>query len=157
MNTIIISPFSNKLGDKQNAKNYPYWRELVGRLRLAGMYVIQLGAGDEPKIGANGYLYNQKFDEIAKLIRNSHLWLSVDNFLHHLVKAECPEKPGIVIWGPSDPELFGYPEQINVLKSRATLRPRQWAIWNECEFNPDIFPDYNEIMDIIKNKLFATV
>lgn len=157
---IIISPFSNvrKFNEKEpvifeNAKNFPYWRELVGLLRLEGYFTAQIGIPTEKYIGTNVFLNNKKLSELPTLIRSFDLWLSVDNFLPHLVHAMCPEKKGIVIFSRSDPKIFGYEENINLLKSRNYLRKDQYGYWWDCEFIKVAFPSAEYVFDIIKQYL----
>lgn len=160
---ILISAWSNEKmfsvkGHPQfkNPKNYPFWRQLVALLRLQGHRVIQIGLSGEKTIGANGFLYNKSLGEIAGMIPNYDLWLSVDNFLPHLVKAMAPEKQGIVIFSRSDPKIYGYEENINILVDKKYLRPDQFGLWWNCEFILEAFPDpelvFSEFLKITKEK-----
>jgi hypothetical protein len=45
----------------------------------------------------------------------------------------------IVLWGRSDPEIFGHPENINLLKDRQYLRPEQFRWWDDVEYSEDVF------------------
>jgi hypothetical protein len=52
-------------------------------------------------------------------------------------------RPGVVIFGPSDPVIFGHEENVNLLKDRRFLRKQQFWLWSQIEphlaSNPDIF------------------
>ncbi len=154
---IVISPWSAKLIkdgiERPNAKNYPYWRQLVALLRKDGHTVYQIGLGGERIIGANGFLFNQKFEDLKKLIINTHTWVSVDNFLPHFVNTECMQKPGFVVFGLSDPRIYGYSYNRNLLKSEEYLRPDQANMWFDIAPQDDAYFDYLEIRKIIYEKL----
>jgi hypothetical protein len=64
-------------------------------------------------------------------------WIGVDSFFQHF----CWDlgKPGIVIWGQSDPNIFGHPENINLLKDRKYLREKQFWLWEQAEYNEEAF------------------
>ena len=102
-------------------KSYPYWDELIGMLENNEVKKIE------------GILSEQ---EIIDLVNWCDTWVSIDSFLPHLV-AFKKLKPGIVIWGKSDPDIYGYKTNINLLKDRSFLRPDQFRWWN------DVSPDYN--------------
>lgn len=136
---IIISPFAQKLRNgKINPKNYPYWYELIDLLKKEGYEVIQVGVtGEEPLIYE--FKQNMPLTELATLVSECDTWISVDSFFQHF----CWDlkKPGIVLWGQSDPNIFGHPENINLLKDRKYLRPYQFHLWEQCEYNKDAFVD----------------
>lgn len=148
---IIISPYSKPLRNgKRNAKNYPHWSELVIRLRKKYDDIIQIGIEGEEKIkGVKEFKQNLSLSEIKKLVQESEFWISVDNFLPHL--SHHVKKPGVVIWGFSDPNIFGYPENLNILKDRKNLRQRQFDIWEIIAFNPNVFLSADEIIKLILN------
>jgi hypothetical protein len=134
--TIIISPFSRA------AKNYPYWNEFVNLMlqQNNNFKLIQIGKAGEPQIqGIHEYFWNLPFATIEKMIRECKLWISVDNFLPHLVNCMEAVIPGVVIWGISDPKLFGYDYNTNILKSKIFLRLDQFNSWNGIELNKDAF------------------
>lgn len=149
---IIISPYSRKLiNNKSNPKNYPYWQNVINKLKHEFNF-IQIGSTDEPKLqNIYEYKYNLSFIELTNLIHdiNCHCWISVDNFLPHF----CANinSPGIVIWGQSDPKIFGYDMHINLLKSRTFLRSDQFNIWECTAFNEHAFVSPNTIINQIKN------
>jgi hypothetical protein len=115
---ILICP-----GNVQTAKSYPYWNEF---LTLAKGYEIK-------KI--EGMLEEQA---IIDLVNWCNVWISIDTFLPHLVRRHNL-KPGIVIWGKSDPLIFGYKENANLLKDRKYLRTEQFRWWFDEKHDPDVF------------------
>lgn len=140
MSRIIISPYSAKLADgRVNAKSYPHWLKLVQLLNREGYEIIQIGVAGEDRIeGVAQFVQGWPFNKLKQLIEDCALWISVDNFLPHFVHCEC-RKPGVVLWGPSDPRIFGYPENVNLLRGRDFLRPHQMQTWNEWDHNPLAF------------------
>jgi len=147
---ILISPYSRQMRNgKDNPKNYPYWKEVVSQLSLEGKKVIQLASENEPPIGANEVKLKLPLRELKNLLEQCDTWAAVDNFWPHF--CALSKKPGVVIWGKSDPLIFGYPWNINLLKSRDCLRWNQFDIWESDTFDPKVFfPAYEVIAAIHK-------
>jgi ADP-heptose:LPS heptosyltransferase len=143
---ILISPFAQNLRNgKDNPKNFPYWPELVKLLRDGGFEVIQIGAAkDTPIEGKTVFKQNLKLKEIANLIKECDVWISVDSFLQHL-NQYYTKKRGIVIFSQSDPKHFGYPLNNNILKDKKYLREKQFWLWEQCEYNKDAFVTAEEV------------
>ena len=119
-------------GNVQNAKSYPYWEEF---LKLAKDHEI---------IEIKGLL---PIKDIVTLIEGCDKWISIDSFLPHLCKY-LKLKPGIVIWGKSDPLIFGYPENVNLVRDRKRLRPDQFRWWKDIKWDKD---DFISADDLIKS------
>ena len=145
---IIISPHSRPLRNgKRNPKNFPYWREVIAKLKLEDE-VIQIGVQGEEILMKN-FKSGLPFSEIENMVKECDFWLSVDNFLPHL--AHHFKKPGVAVWGVSDPIIFGYPENLNILKDRNLLRKNQYDMWENVEFNKDVFPSIDEVVKQIED------
>lgn len=150
MKKIIISPYSSKVETlKQNAKNYPYFNELIQEIRDRGNFsLIQIGINGEKSIGGcDEILLNLSFRDLSVLINNCYSWISVDNFFHHFAWAK--NKRGNVIFGPSDPNIFGHKENNNILKNRKYLAQNQFDLWENIRFNEHAF----DKADIVVKKL----
>lgn len=135
---ILISPYSKPLRNgKENPKNYPinYWEELITELKKYNE-VVQIGVGGERPLVYKFY-FNLPLKEVAALVNISDFWISVDNFLPHL--ANKLGKRGVVLWSQSDPLIFGYPQNVNILKNRSYLRKDMFHIWEQCEYNIDAY------------------
>lgn len=142
---ILIAPFARKLrNDKQNPKNFPYWSELITLLKGNG--ITQIGMEGEPQLVEN-FKKNLPLLKIMDLVNSCDVWISVDSFLQHL--AYHQGKRGIVIWSVSDPRIFGYPENLNILKDPKYLREKQFNIWEEQEYNPDAFVDAQTVYNVL--------
>ena len=145
---ILISPFSKKMrNDKENPKNYPYWNEVVEKLKSLGHHVTQLGITGEKLIGADEVVFNKSLEELTQMVLECDVWISVDNFFPHL--CNLIGKPGIVLFGQSDPSIFGHPQNINVLKSREYVREKQFDIWEACEYRKDVFVEPTVVVEYV--------
>lgn len=124
---IIVSPYSYFPG---HAKSYPYWNELIPKIKTLGYKIIQIGKrGEEPLKDVDDYWWNPSFAYLEDRVKECKCWISVDNFLQHLANSLDVLVKGIVMWGPSDPDLFGYSYNTNILKDKKYLRPDQFGLW----------------------------
>lgn len=138
---IIISPYAKRLiNGKQNPKNYPYWKELIAQIDEP---IIQVGVIGEKQL-VNDFRMNLSLNELRKLIRECRTWISCDSFFQHLAWDEG--KPGVVLWGPSDPLIFGHPENINLLKARSHLVANQFLWWESTEHKNERFVEPHEVL-----------
>ena len=142
---IVIHPFAQKLRNgMSNAKTFPGWKELIPLLGESD--IIQLGVkGEEPLVP--DFREQLPLKAITALVKEAALWVSIDSFLPHLAKHAS--RPGVVIWSVSDPLIFGYPENLNLLKDRRYLRANQFGIWEEQSFVADAFLTAPEIAERI--------
>jgi len=146
---ILISPFSSRLRNgNNNAKNYPleWWKEIIKQLS-DNHEVIQVGLVGEEKI-ADKILFNLRMETLSAEILKSDLFISVDNFFPHMV-SHYPIK-GIVLWGRSDPNLFGYPIFTNLVKDSSNLRPNQFDTWEGVAYSKDIFVSPDRVIEEVK-------
>ena len=138
MKKVIISPFSRALRNgKINPKNYPSWPDVVTSLNALDVHTIQIGERGEPPLPVTESRVGSSFAEVRELVRTCDTWVSVDNFMGHL--GSYLKKKGVVIFGKSDPLLFGYPTNVNLLKARGYLRPDQWRWWEDVSYSPEVF------------------
>lgn len=156
MKKIIISPYSRKLRkkdpsylDRINPKNYPYWKEVVSILKNKGYHVIQVGVHGEELIGANEVKFNLTLKELKDLLYSCDGWASVDNFFNHF--ATFYKKKGVVVWGRSDPNIYGYAENINLLKDRKNLRADQFGLWEDDVFIESVFDNPEKVVSAIES------
>lgn len=131
---IIISPYSKTLTNgKVNPKNYPYWEEVIAGINEP---IIQVGIEGEKQL-VNDFRKNLSIAELKEIILQCKTWISCDSFIQHL--ATSLGKQGIVLWSVSDPNIYGYPENINLLKSRDCLSKNQFLWWESVEFDANKF------------------
>jgi hypothetical protein len=153
--SVIISPYCRPLrNNKRNAKNYPWWNEIVSYL-TESYEVIQIGRKDELMLfKIDQFRYDLPPDKIQYLINSCKFWMSVDNFLPHFCNT-FTKKKGIVLFSKSDPNIFGYNHNVNLLKDRSYLRPEQYYIWEDVEYHEEAFIQPEIVMkhieELIKN------
>lgn len=141
---IIIAPYAQKLRNgKQNPKNYPYWEELI---KLIDEPIVQVGVRGEKQL-VDDFRMNLPISELRKLIQECRTWIGVDSFFQHLAWDEG--KKGIVLWGVSDPLIFGHPENINLLKDRSYLATNQFLWWELTEHKDERFVKPKEVLDYL--------
>lgn len=152
MTNIIISPWSRNAPNGQEcAKNYPFWPQVTELLRRKNITTIQIGVGNEKGIGADSSAFDLPLKDLVDLLKSCETWISVDNFFHHF--AHFYRKPGVVIFGKSDPAIFGYKENKNLLKDEKYLRNNQYLWWNDEKLDENSFvsPEIvvNNVMELI--------
>ena len=131
---IIISPYSKALKNgKRNAKNYPYWKELI---KLIDEPIVQVGIEGEEQLVPD-FRKNLSLKELETLVNECRTWISCDSFFQHF--AWDKQKYGIVLWSVSDPLIFGHPENINLLKNRNNLVENQFLWWEDTEHDVNKF------------------
>lgn len=135
---IIIAPYARPLRNgKPNPKNYPYWKELIDQLSTM-TDIVQVGTEGEEQL-VSDFRKNLTLLELRELVLECKTWISVDSFFQHF----CWDinKPGIVLWGQGDPNIFGHDENVNLLVSREYLRPNQFDYWENTEYIQECFVD----------------
>jgi ADP-heptose:LPS heptosyltransferase len=141
---IIISPFAKKLTNgKENPKNFPYWKDLIGMIDEP---IVQIGVAGEPQLCPD-FRQDLPLEDIKNLLKECRTWIGCDSFFQHLAWSEG--KPGVVIWSVSDPLIFGHPENINLLKSREQLAANQFLWWESTDFDADKFLTAKEVFQAI--------
>jgi ADP-heptose:LPS heptosyltransferase len=143
---ILIHPFAKPLmNGRVNPKNYPYWKELIS---LIDEPIIQIGVEGETQL-VNDFKKNLPISELSQLLKECRTWVSIDSFFQHLAWKE--KKPGIVLWSVSDPNIFGHPENINLLKDRANLAKNQFLWWDFVEHQPEKFVKPDVVIKSLQN------
>lgn len=144
---IIISPYSKKLRDKEtpHPKNYPYWKELV-KLLEKNHQLIQVGVDGE-EILVEDHRFGLSSADLITLVTGSDTFISVDNFFPHMVHYNFKgAKKGTVIFSKSDPLIFGYKENNNLLKDRKYLRWDQFGPWEMTDYVEEAFMTPDEVI-----------
>lgn len=149
MKVITIFPYPADLPDGNiNPKCYPYWKEFVAIANKEGYEVIQVSPLTALKIEGvkllTGFLPSEAIINLAK---KSEFYVTVDSFAQHLLN---PFIRGYVIWGFSDPNIFGYKNNVNILKSEKYLRREQFKSWQYDPNYKEAYLKAEEVWDIIK-------
>jgi len=138
---IIIAPYAQKLRTgKQNPKNYPYWEELISKIDEP---IVQVGLVGEKQLVPD-FKTNLSIAALRELLWQCRTWIGVDSFFQHLAWDEGV--PGIVLWGPSDPLIWGHSKNTNLLKDRSHLVANQFIWWEATEHCNDRFVKPNEVL-----------
>jgi len=127
MNILIIP-----CNETHEAKRYPYWEELEDN--LSGHAVLKIENKHTEK-------------ELLEKIDWCDVWISIDSFFQHFVSFHNL-KPGIVLWGKSDPKIFGYESNKNLYKPDK-LRSNQFLWWREEKNDPDDFVSFCDIINVL--------
>ena len=142
---IIISPYSKALlSGKQNPKNYPHWKELIAMIDEP---IVQVGIEGEAQL-VSDFRKNLPITELRKLIQECRTWISCDSFFQHLGWDEG--KKGIVLWGVSDPLIYGHPENINLLADKKYLAENQFLWWEFVEHQNERFVKPEIVLEHLK-------
>lgn len=142
---IVVHPFARPMRNGMpNAKTYPYWREL---LALLDDEIVQIGVEGEEQL-VKDVRVALPLKEVHALLLRCDYWISVDSFLPHL--AHHIPKPGVVLFSVSDPAIFGYAENLNLLKDAKHLRRNQFGIWEEETYNPEAFCEPRAVLKAIR-------
>lgn len=145
---ILIFPFAKTMREpgKQHPKNYPWWSEVIVKLKSLGHNVTQVGLEHEPQL-TEDFRKNLTLSDLAELVKTSDTWIGVDSFGQHF----CWDlgKPGVVLFGQSDPDIFGHEENINLLKSKSYLREQQFWLWEQAEFKAEAFVDPDTVVKTV--------
>lgn len=124
---ILIAPFSRGAPDvRRNPKDWLWWPVLVEKLREAGHRVVQTGLPEDMRLNADDWMLPADLGALKKTLKDFDLFISVDTWLQHA--AACHGLKGIVIWSVTDPGIFGYPENVNLLPADPDLSRNQYAI-----------------------------
>lgn len=145
---IIIAPYAKRLlNGQRNPKDYPFWAEVV---RALPGPIVQVGAaGEEPLV--EDFRPDLSVQELRALIRECETWVGCDSFFQHLAWDEG--KYGVVLWAVSDPNIYGHPENLNLLKDRSTLAPNQFMWWENTPHDPTKFVDPAAVVAAVRAML----
>lgn len=117
----------------RSAKDYPYWDELI-KLLSKDYEVIEV--------------VKEPLDKLEKMIKEAKYVICCDSFLQHF--CWYYKKQAIVLWGTSDPLIFGHAENINLLKDEKYLRRRQFDTWEAEPYNPEPFISPQEVIQVLR-------
>lgn len=144
---IVISPWSKRLPNHTpNPKNYPWWPELISKLPDP---IVQVGVSGETQL-VSDFRQNLTLQDLATLIHTCEFWISCDSFMQHY--AWDLGKPGVVLWGPSDPIIFGHPENLNITKGRDFQSKDQFLMWNLIENRTDWWYSPDQVVEQIRSR-----
>jgi hypothetical protein len=152
---IAVAPYAAKLpNDNRNAKNWPFFKELFAM--MPEDQFIQLGTKGEQRIeGSSQFIQGFPLEKLEQVVKDCDVWLSVDTWLPHFC-ATLRLQSGVVIWAQSNPKIWGYPHNVNLLKSKEYLRPFQYAPWFDIPYNEEAFVSPEVVRDALHERLSKT-
>lgn len=154
MSTILFCPRSRKMRNgKTNPKDYPHWLAVIRDLAQRH-HIVQIGAdGEQPIPGAQEHHFGSPYAVLKGYLDKADMILGVDNFLQHF--AALYGKRGVVIFGQSDPRIFGCEGNDNILVHPDALRQYQFQTWEEIEYRDDVWPDPQMVVQRVEAMLLS--
>lgn len=151
---IAIFTGRSLLNGNLSAKHYPYWQHLIGILQWEGIEVHQFGIESDMD-----FFCDKRFclslKETEEKIKEYDLFISVDTWIHHMIDVKNIDIKGIVLFGQSDPRIFGSNKFINLYKDEY-LRKNQHYVWVNQKYIKEAFPSAIEVakiaIDILKGE-----
>jgi ADP-heptose:LPS heptosyltransferase len=141
---ILIFPYAKHMRNGlEHPKNYPWWPELIAQLHAQGHEIVQVGVAGEPEL-VSDYRKNLTLPELELLVKECDTWIGVDSFGQHFCWSLGVR--GIVLFGQSDPVIFGHDENVNLLKDRSYLREKQFWLWEQCDARDDAWVIPNDVV-----------
>ena len=96
------------------------WEVLVKEIKAKGYKVMQVGGANEEQIEAcDVKMFGISYRLTMALLEQCKTWISVDTFLGH--GGHAVHKPGIVLYGATDPKMFGHKTNVNIYHPEACL------------------------------------
>ena len=148
---ILFAPFaarSPSLKGQPSPKDYPNPKELAALLESAHE-VIQVGGKEDEQV-AKDFRPNLSFTELGKLIDESQTGICCDSYLQHYYWYR--DRRAIVLWGISDPIIFGHPENLNLLVDRAFLRTNQFDLYYTSDYRAEAFIDPSKVIEALRKE-----
>lgn len=108
-----------------NPKNYPYRNNLIELISVSGTNGFPLDDIVEIKTAI-------PLTESMELINKADKIICIDSYLQHL--CWYMGKKAVVIFGQSNPDIFGHKENINLLRDVRYLRKHQFDKWELCPY-----------------------
>jgi ADP-heptose:LPS heptosyltransferase len=116
---------------------------------------LQIGKNNENTIKNTIDLRSKSLREQLSILFHCNFFIGIDSFWNHAAKALNVKS--IILFGPTDPKIHGYDENINIYKRRKCSPCMEWGIL-ECPYgkkcmNDIHFSDVKKAIDelILKN------
>lgn len=107
---VLIAPASDS---PRKGMALPLWERVVEALQRAGCLVVQAGRMGDPHVRPAWCALGLTTPwQLLALVRRCDLVVTSDSFAMHA--AHLAGTPAVVLWGPTRPEVYGYPEQVHL-------------------------------------------
>jgi hypothetical protein len=135
-------------------KTYPFWNILIDNLKEAGYKVVQFKFKNEPSYNNVDEVITPSFPTIVELLKDPDSYLiSNDSFIPHLLNVYLPTKKNFVLFGCTNPDIYGYSQNINILKSKSFLVENQFTVLKDLQPNKNMWIEPIFILEIIEKNL----
>lgn len=153
MKKVAIFPFAanNGLLTGENPKAWPYFKELVEMLIAKGVECHQFCANESIEY-CGTVIRNTPLSKLHAKVSEYDSFVSVDSFYQHMNHCGS-KKPGVVIFTVSDPKIYGYPYNINILKGREHLRANQYLLYSDRDLDENAYESPEVVMKAIMSLL----
>ncbi len=141
---IILSPWAKELSNKKPNPKSPtitWWKQLVSLIKEP---IIQIGLKNEIQL-VSDFRQDLSIPKLCDLLAECRTFITIDSFVQHL--AWDQNKSGIVIWGQSDPKIYGHDIHTNLLKDKKYLMPNQFLMWELVNYREDCFISPTEVVN----------
>jgi len=110
---LVIAPYSDS---PRKMMPLARWEAIVESLAKEGYVILQVGKSNEVPIrGAYSLLGLTTPQQLVSLLARCNAVITVDNFVMHC--SHLAGTPAVVLWGPTDPCVYGYSGQIHISPS----------------------------------------
>lgn len=131
---VLVAPAS----DSPRKEMHPvHWERVVALLRARGCLVLQAGRLRDVHVrGAYSLLGVTTPRQLVALVRRCQLVVTSDSFVMHA--AHLAGVPAVVLWGPTDPRVYGYARQRHLAaragcpEGRACIGPNAGPVYSTC-------------------------
>ncbi|MFW9901093.1 MAG: glycosyltransferase family 9 protein [Candidatus Thorarchaeota archaeon] len=111
---ILIAPMSDSQKKNMNPMG---WIQIVEKIKGDDRLIVQVGVDSNPYIiGTFNLIGLTSPAQVINILKKCDLLITVDNFIMHL--AHMTKTRTIVLWGPTQFDVFGYPEHIHFTPQR---------------------------------------
>jgi ADP-heptose:LPS heptosyltransferase len=157
---VIIAPGSSS---PRKSWRHEKWEALVKRLRHKGCFVLQLGYSHERHVrGAYSIAGLTTPKQVFPILRRADLIVTIDSFLMHA--AHHVQIPAVVLWGPTEPQTYGYSKQTHLHPRNACpelddcITPRKAEDYTKpCPFEDHHCMDQITVDNIMESKVVQKI
>jgi hypothetical protein len=142
---ILLNAWSRPLrSGKQNPKDYPWWPQVLAEITVP---VVQVAVRGEQAL-VDDVRWDLDLTQLALLVKECSIWLGVDSFFQHF----CWDlnKPGIVLWGPSNPNIFGHEQNVNLTLGSIAWRANQFLTWEQETHDANRFVSASVVLEHVE-------
>ena len=148
-NAITFNP--NGLFTKNKEWFIENWEELIRQ--MPSYTFVQLGLLTDELIAGGVDMRGLSVRESASIMQASLAYVGVDSFLSHVAVAVAT--PGVILFGPGSPVIFGHACNINITKNLACSPCIEVLLNSKCPYNKECLREIsvNEVKEAILKQL----